>query len=99
MPAFLIADLRTTDPDKAVEYRKAVVPLVKKHGGVYRTRGGEVRTWEGDWRPERIVIIEFPSMAAAQAFYDDPEYGPVKQLRLDSADGAMILVEGLETPV
>jgi len=94
--AYLIADLTTHDADLAAEYRRQVTPLVAKHGGTYMVRGGDVRTLEGDWVPGRLVIIEFPSMAAAQAFYDDPAYEPVMELRQRSASGSVVLVEGIQ---
>ncbi|MEM8588327.1 MAG: DUF1330 domain-containing protein [Pseudomonadota bacterium] len=96
MSAYLIADLDIQDPNLAAEYRRQVTPLVAKHGGTYMVRGGDVRTLEGDWAPGRLVIIEFPSMAAAQAFYDDPAYGPVMALRQRSASGSVVLVEGMQ---
>lgn len=95
MAAYLIADLDVHDADLAAEYRRQVMPLVAKHGGTYAARGGEVRVLEGDWTPSRLVIISFPSMAAAQAFYDDPAYRPVMELRQRSSSGAIVLVEGL----
>jgi uncharacterized protein (DUF1330 family) len=50
---------------------------------------------EGDWQPNRLVVIAFPSMADAQAFYDSPEYGPVKDLRLRSSNGSVVIVDGM----
>ncbi len=96
MTAYLIADLTTHDADLAAEYRRQVTPLIAKHGGTYMARGGDVRTLEGDWAPGRLVIVAFPSMAAAQAFYDDPAYGPVMELRQRSASGSVVLVEGMQ---
>lgn len=95
MTAYLIADLTTHDADLAAEYRRQVTPLVAKHGGTYIARGGDVRTLEGDWTPDRLVIIAFPTLAAGQAFYDDPAYRPVIALRQRASSGSIVLVDGV----
>ena len=58
-------------------------------------RGGRTETLEGDWHPERVVVLEFPSLEQARKFYDSPEYGPLKALRLRAAKSKLLLVEGL----
>ena len=50
---------------------------------------------EGDWEPTRLVVLEFPDMASLRAWYDSPEYAPLKVLRQGAADGRLIAVEGL----
>ena len=59
MPAYLIADIVIADPDAYAEYRKRVLATVEAHGGRFLARGGATRTLEGDWAPQRLVIIEF----------------------------------------
>lgn len=95
MTAYLIADLDIHDPDLAAEYRRQVTPLVAKHGGKYVARGGDVTVLEGGWAPGRLVIIEFPDAEAAQAFYDDPAYRPVMEIRQQSSTGGLVIVEGM----
>lgn len=95
MAAYLIADLDIHDPDLAAEYRQQVTPLVAKHGGKYIVRGGDVKVLEGGWGPGRLVVIEFPSVETAQAFYDDPAYRPVMEMRQQSSRGGLVMVEGL----
>ena len=58
-------------------------------------RGGRTETLEGDWHPKRVVVLEFPSPEQAKKFYDSPEYGPLKALRLRAAKSKLLLVEGL----
>jgi uncharacterized protein (DUF1330 family) len=72
MPAYLIAEHKITDPDKFEEYRVKVGPLIAKHGGRYITKGGSHVVLEKDnavWQPGRVVIVEFPDMAALKAWY------------------------------
>jgi uncharacterized protein (DUF1330 family) len=94
MPAYLIADITIQKPEVYAEYRKQVPATVEKHGGRFLSRGGAHETLEGDWRPSRVVVIEFPDMAAAKAWYGSPEYTPLIKLRQSASAGSVILVEG-----
>lgn len=87
MVAYLIVEHTITDPVKFDEYRTKVGPLIAKHGGRYLTKGGSHRLLEVDRRPpDRVVIIEFPDMAALDAWYASPEYQPLIALRQSAVD-------------
>jgi len=97
MPAYLIAEHTITDPVKFEEYRVRVGPLIAKHGGRYITRGGSHVVLEKDnavWQPGRVVIVEFPDIAALNAWYASPEYQPLIALRQASAKDMLITLEG-----
>ena len=95
MPAYLIADITVQKPEVFAEYRKQVGATVEKYRGRFLTRGGAHEVLErGDWRPSRVVVIEFPDMATAKAWYNSPEYAPLLEMRLSAATGPVILVEG-----
>ena len=94
MPAYLIADITIQKPDVFAEYRKLVPATVEKFGGRFLTRGGAHEVLEGDYRPSRVVLIEFPDMAAAKAWYDSSDYKPLITLRQSASTGPLILVEG-----
>lgn len=95
MSAFLIVDTKIENPDKYEEYKKLARPIAEKFGGVYRARGGELDVRETDlWTPTRVVIIEFPDMDSARAFFDSAEYAPVKPMRRDNASCTLFIVEG-----
>jgi len=82
MTAYLVAEHIITDATEFAEYVKQVGPLIAKHGGRYLTRGGSHKMPEGGhWKPERIVIIEFPDMNALDAWYTSAEYQPLIALR------------------
>ena len=82
MAAYLIVEHIITDAAKFEEYRTKVGPLIARHGGRYLTKGGSHKMPEGGhWKPERIVIIEFPDMDALNAWYHAPEYQPLIALR------------------
>ncbi|MCW2236308.1 DUF1330 domain-containing protein [Azospirillum canadense] len=94
MPAYIIADVKVTDT-AAYERYKALTPnAITKNGGRFLARGGQTEVLEGGWQPNRVVILEFPDMATARAFYDSPEYREAREARKDAADFKMILVEG-----
>ena len=82
MPAYLIVEHIITDAAKFDEYRTRVAPMIAKHGGRYLTKGATHKFPEGGhWRPERVVIIEFPDMQAIDAWYHSAEYQPLIALR------------------
>jgi uncharacterized protein (DUF1330 family) len=82
MPAYLVVEHIITDPAKFEEYRSKVAPLIASYGGRYLTKGSTHRMPEaGHWRPERMVIIEFPDMKALEGWYKSPEYEPLIALR------------------
>jgi uncharacterized protein (DUF1330 family) len=95
MKAYVIGDIEMRDPARYDEYRKQVLPTIEKHGGRFLVRGGAAEVVEGDWKPRRIVVIEFPDMAALKAWYDSPEYAPLIKLRQSASRGSLIAVEGV----
>jgi len=95
--AYLIVEHSITDAEKFEEYRVKVGPMIAQYGGRYLTRGGSHRFPEGGhWKPERVVIIEFPSMEALNAWYGAPEYQPLIALRKSCTSDMdmMIVLEG-----
>jgi uncharacterized protein (DUF1330 family) len=74
MAGYLIANIEVKDPAKFEEYRQKVVPVIKKFGGRYLIRGGDLRRLEGNLPFNRLVVLEFPTIEAAQRFYDSAEY-------------------------
>jgi uncharacterized protein (DUF1330 family) len=98
MPAYLIAEHVITDAAKFEEYRAAVAPMIARHGGRYLTKAGSHRLPEGgQWQPERVVIIEFPDMAALDRWYRSPEYQPFIALRkaCTSERDMLIVLDGI----
>ncbi|HRH78541.1 MAG TPA: DUF1330 domain-containing protein [Cellvibrionaceae bacterium] len=94
MSAFLIFDIKVEDAEAFGEYAAEIPIFVKKHSGIYRALGGNVDALEGDWRPHRVVVIEFPSPELAKQFLHDPDTQPLIAIRHSSAVSNIILVEG-----
>ncbi|MFZ2081095.1 MAG: DUF1330 domain-containing protein [Xanthobacteraceae bacterium] len=94
MAGYLIANIDVKDPSKFEEYRQQVAPVIKKFGGRYLVRGGDLRRLEGDAPLNRLVVVEFPTVEVAQQFYDSAEYQPVLKLRLASTRSDVVLAQG-----
>ena len=95
MPAYVIANVDVKDPARYEEYRKLVLPTIQAFGGRFLARGGKIDSLEGPWHPNRIVIVEFPSVERAKAWWSSPEYAPAKALRQQTSDGSLIVIEGV----
>ena len=95
MKAYVIADIEVTDSVGYDEYRKGVPATIAAYGGNYLARGGTIEKLEGPWLPKRCVILEFPSMAQFQLWWDSPEYAPLKALRQRTTRSSLVVTEGL----
>jgi uncharacterized protein (DUF1330 family) len=94
MPAYVIAHVEVTDPERYQEYAKRTPGTIAQHGGRFLARGGEVATLEGPEETQRIAIVEFPSMAAAREWYASAEYRDVREFRGGAATVSLTLVDG-----
>lgn len=98
MPAYLIADVDITDQDTYQTYTTQVPPILHQYGGRFLVRGGKTEVVEGDWRPSRLVVLQFDDAAAARRFYDSKEYQAIIEFRHRAASTRLILAEGYEEP-
>ena len=96
MPAYVVVQVTIHDPVAYERYKELAPPSIGAYGGRYLVRGAQTTTLEGSWRPARFVILEFPSVKRASAWWSSPEYAPAKALRQACAHTEMLLVEGLE---
>ena len=96
MPAYVIGDVRDAWDQQALEeYRRRNTETVESRGGRFIVRGGEIAPLEGEWDTRRIVVIEFPDMAAARGWYESEDYAPLKALRQSASDTNIILIDGV----
>jgi uncharacterized protein (DUF1330 family) len=95
MAAYWIGQHAITDAAVFEDYLRQVIPMIERHGGRYLTRAGAHEVLEGEWRPNRVVVVEFPDMAALKAWYRSPEYQPLIALRRRAATDLLIAVEGI----
>ena len=96
MKAYCIVYESIDDPTTFEEYRRQVLPTLEPHGGRFLVRGGAFTALEGEMPYQRIAMLEFPSRAAAEAWYHSPEYQRILPLRTQSARNLFILVDGVE---
>ena len=95
MSAYLISTIEITDPAGYEEYRKLVAPALQQFAGKFLARGGKIDYLEGQWKPKRVVVVEFESMEKARAFSDSPEYAKAKAIRQKTSISSVLVVEGL----
>ncbi len=94
MTAYLVVEIEVKDPDHYQDYVARAPAFVRKHQGRYLVRGGNPEVFEGDWQPERLVVVEFPSKALALGLLEDAEYQALADTRRASTLSKLVLVEG-----
>lgn len=94
MKAYLVLDLSVNDVAGFKTYIAEIPAFIAKHSGRYIVRGVEPTTIEGDWAPERLVIIEFPEREKARAFLDDPDIQNLFKLRQATTKSKLLLADG-----
>ncbi|HEX7268485.1 MAG TPA: DUF1330 domain-containing protein [Streptosporangiaceae bacterium] len=94
MTAYVIADIDVHDQDAYREYSALVPDTLRPYGGRFLVRGGAFETLEGDWRPRRVVVLEFPSAEHARRWYGSQEYAAPLAMRHSASTGRLVLVEG-----
>jgi len=94
MPAYVIVEISIKDPVEYDEYKKHTPGSIAPFGGKFIVRGGFKECLEGDWDPERLVVLEFPTVEKAKEWWGSEIYAGPKKIRQRSAETRMILVEG-----
>jgi uncharacterized protein (DUF1330 family) len=97
--AYLIyARKEITDEEIFKRYSQLAVPQIRGFGGEVLAARGVVHALEGDWHPQSVTILKFDDLESLRRWYDSPEYAPLKQMRLESNAGDIIVVEGSSPP-
>lgn len=94
MKAYVIVDITITDPTRYEDYKKLTPGSLVPFDGKFIVRGGSAETLEGQWVPGRVVVLEFPSMEKAKAWWSSAGYAPAKAIRQSASQTKMIVVEG-----
>lgn len=93
---YFIAEITRSGADGGcASYMERMMPIVESHGGVYLARTNQVLPFGGDWKPDRILVIRFPSHEALAACFNSPEYKAIRLLREENVRSRAIIVEGL----
>ncbi|NVJ23141.1 MULTISPECIES: DUF1330 domain-containing protein [Myxococcus] len=95
MPAYVVVEVSVHDVQTYERYKQLAPPSIAHYGGRYLVRGGATEALEGSWQPPRFVLLEFPSVEQARAWWSSPEYAAAKALRHVSAHTMMLLMDGV----
>lgn len=96
MAAYVLVEVEVTDPATYEDYKKLTPASLVPYEGRFIVRGGAYETLEGDWKPQRIVLLQFPSVEQAKAWWSSPEYAKAKVIRQRAANTKMLVLEGFE---
>lgn len=94
MAAYIIVEVEIHDPQLYEEYKKMTPGSLEKYEGRFIVRGAQTTSLEGDWTPQRMVVLEFPSVEKAKAWWASEEYAPGKAIRQRAATTKMLVVDG-----
>ena len=95
MAAYVMIDSVITDQAVFDDYLEQVPAVVEAHGGRYLARGGAIEVVQGDWTPNRIVVIEFDSVELARGWQDSPDYAELRAMLNRSSKTSVIITEGI----
>jgi uncharacterized protein (DUF1330 family) len=96
MAAYAISEVEIYDEQQAGRYRELAAASIARYGGRYLARGAVPQVPEGDWPlDERVVIVEFPTMAHLREWYASPEYAPALAIRQAPLGRRLLFVEGV----
>ena len=98
MPAYLISDVTVKDADAFQAYRSRAATSIEQHGGRYLVRGGPIDALEGNWAPTTIIVVEFPNIECARAWYRSPAYAAALAFHDAALSRDLILVDGISSP-
>ena len=100
MSAYMIGDIKVTDPETYAKYAAGVPATTEAFGCKYLVRGaGKCENAEGDWLPERFVLAEYKDVETIKAWYYSPEYKELTKLRQSASTGTLVVAEGVEPHV
>jgi uncharacterized protein (DUF1330 family) len=95
MSAYVIVEVSIHDHGEYEKYKKLTPAAIAAYDGKFLVRGGETISLEGDWKPERIVVLEFPSTEKANEWWHSELYTEAKLIRHRAAKTKMIIIQGV----
>ncbi len=95
MAGYVIVDTEITDMDVYSEFIERVPALVESYGGKFIVRGGAVEVLQGDWKPSRLVVLEFESAEKAADWENSPEFAELKAFRDSASNSNVIIIDGV----
>jgi uncharacterized protein (DUF1330 family) len=92
--AYFVLQIDWKSEEAKQEYVKGLSDMIERHGGDFIIASSKFRVAEGEWNPGLFIVIKFPTMQQLSAWYDSPEYRPIRQFRLDNSRSDAVIVEG-----
>ncbi len=96
MSAYIVAEVTITNEEQMGEYRVWSSKAMQEFGAEVIVRGGAMDVLEGDWKPQRVVVLKFRDRAHAKAYYDSATYTHARKLREGAGVINMIAVDGVD---
>ena len=96
MSAYVLVEIEIHDPSGSEEYKKLTPASIAAYDGRFVVRGAQTESLEGDWNPQRIVVLEFPSVERAKEWWHSEQYTEAKIIRQRTAKTKMLVVEGYD---
>ena len=96
MSAYVLVEIEIHDPSGYEEYKKLTPASIAAYDGRFVVRGAQTESLEGDWNPQRIVVLEFPSVERAKEWWHSEKYTEAKIIRQRTAKTKMLVVEGYD---
>lgn len=94
MKGYVLAFVDVEDPSNYAPYAAGVPATIAAHGGKYLIRNGAKELREGTLPADRLVVLEFPSVAQARSWYESPEYQALVPIRQSASKSSLLIVEG-----
>jgi uncharacterized protein (DUF1330 family) len=94
MTVYMIIEAAVKDPAAYREYTVRVPEIIARYGGRYLARGNRVTALSETWKPERMILLEFPAEKNVSDWLSSPEYQAIAPLREAGADTRAVIVEG-----
>jgi len=95
MAAFVVVEVDVHDKDLYKTYTQLTPASIASYQGKFIARGGDTIVLEGDWKPKRIVLLEFPSVEIANSWWHSEDYTKARAIRQKAASTKMIIIEGV----
>lgn len=95
MSAYIVVNVTVKDPKRYEDYKILAPASIEQYGGKYLARGGRSESLEGSYKPNRMVILEFPNVDRAKAWWASTEYAKAKSIRQSCSEADLVVIEGL----
>lgn len=95
MAAFVIVEIKIHNRELYTSYTQLTPETIAEYNGEFVARGGETIVLEGDWNPKRVVLLKFPSIDRANAWWHSESYSRARKIRQKAASTNMIIVDGI----